>query len=342
MEPFVTGFIETKPGPAPRVATALSLRDRLDAAAVRSGIGRGGYKVVPGLYCVGEPGPDAPVLVTANYKLTFDAVRAALAGENVWLLVADTRGVNVWCAAGKGLFSTDEVAHAVRASRLSEVVSHRDLILPQLSATGVAARGLRRRCGFGASFGPIRAVDLPAFLRAGKADEAMRSVTFTLKERAELIPVELYLLGKPLAIFLAAAFLLAGIGPDVFSPGAAWTRGLAAALATLLGIAAGDVIVPLALPRLPLRHFALKGALSGAVLGIANLLGPGTAWDLPALWLWTVTLAAWLAMNFTGSTPFTSPTGVEREMRRALPVMALAALAAAALWLAAPFLGRGA
>jgi len=316
------------------------MRDRLGTAAVRSGIGRGGYKVVPGLYCVGSPTPASPVIVTANYKLTFDAVRVALAGQDAWLLAADTRGINVWCAAGKGLFSTEEIVYSVRAARLAEVVAHRELILPQLGATGVAAHEVRRGCGFTVAWGPVRAEDLPAFLAAGnEADEPMRSVTFTLPERAVLIPVELFLLGKPLAVILAATFLLSGIGPSFFSLHAAWTRGLAALLATLLGIAAGSVAVPLALPRLPWRHFSLKGALAGAVLGLANLisLGRASAPELLGLWLWTVAVAAYLAMNFTGSTPYTSPTGVEREMRRTLPALAVAVAAALCLWVIPPF-----
>ncbi len=343
MEPFVNGFADTPAGPIPRVSTKLSTRDRLETIATRSGFGRNDYKIVPGLYCVGEPSPESPVLVTANYKLTFDAVRRELSGLDAWLLVADTRGINVWCAAGKGLFSTEEIIYTVNATRLAEVVTHREIILPQLGATGVAAHNVRKGCGFKAIFGPVRAVDLPAFLRAGNtADEAMRSATFTLKERAELVPVELFLLGKPLTITLVAGFLLSGIGPDIFSPGAAWTRGVAVTMATLLGILAGCVLVPLALPKLPWRFFSLKGTLVGGIAGLATLiafrsvLGPG---ELAALWLWTVTLATYLALNFTGSTPFTSPTGVGIEMRRALPILAGTGLTAILIWLIAPFTG---
>ncbi len=333
------GFLDTPAGPVPRVRTRLSARDRFQTATVRIGFGRNDFKVVPGLYCVGSPSAASPVIVTGNYKLTFDAVRRELCGLDVWLLVADTRGINIWCAAGKELFSTDEVAFSVTRTRLAEVVSHRTLILPQLGATGVAAHVLRRSCGFSAVYGPVRASDLPAFIKADNtADEAMRAVTFTLRERAELIPVELYLLGKPLVVALLACFLLSGIGPDIFSPGAAWSRGLAAACATLAGIAAGCVAVPLLLPRLPWRHFSPKGALLGAAAGMINALAfaPGLL-EGTALVLWSTAVASYLAMNFTGSTPYTSPTGVEKEMRRAIPIQAGAALIALSVWLAAPF-----
>jgi hypothetical protein len=314
----------------------------VQTATVRIGYERYDYKVVPGLYCVGDPTPASPVIVTANYKLTFDAVRFSLAGVDAWVLVADTRGINVWCAAGKNLFSTDEIVYSARRTRLGEIVSHRELILPQLGATGVAAHTVRRECGFKVTYGPVRAADLPAFISSGNtADEAMRTVTFTLRERAELIPVELFLLAKPIAVAVVAAFLLSGIGPDVFSLGAAWSRGLAAVCATLMGVAAGVVAVPLLLPRLPWRHFSSKGALTGVAAGAVNalafsrVLGPGEAL---ALILWATAVSSYLAMNFTGSTPFTSPTGVETEMRRAIPIQAGTGLCALIIWLAAPFM----
>ena len=108
------------------------------------------------------------MLVTANYKLSFDSLRFALGGIDAWLLVTDTRGINVWCAAGKGTFSASEVCEVVRRSRLAEVVSHRRLILPQLAAPGVTAREVTRGCGFSVRFGPVRATDLRAwFCRDG-------------------------------------------------------------------------------------------------------------------------------------------------------------------------------
>ena len=300
------------------------------------------YRVAPGLYAVGSPGPDSPVLVTANYKLSFDSLRFSVSGIDAWLLVADTRGINVWCAAGKGTFSAGEVSDLVRRSRLAEVVSHRRLVLPQLAAPGVTAREVTRDCGFSVRFGPVRATDLPAWLeRDGQGDEAMREVTFTLAERAVLIPVELYLLARPLVGLVVLALVRSGIGPGVFSPAAAVQRGALLLGATGLGILAGAVLVPLLLPRLPARQFWLKGVYTG--LAVAALARPLVATGVSgveqaALTLWAVAVSSYLAMNFTGSTPFTSLSGVEREMRRGLPVQLLAVGAAAVLWVVAPFL----
>ncbi|AOY58360.1 hypothetical protein B2D07_07835 [Desulfococcus multivorans] len=335
--------METSAGPVPRVETAVSLRDKLGTVKTRLGIGRYNYKVVPGLYCVGTPGPESPVLMTANYKLTFDALRKELGGLDAWILAADTRGINVWCAAGKGLFSTEEVVRRVNRSRLAEIVSHRELILPQLSATGIAAHQVKKICGFKVIYGPIRAADIPAFIQAGKtADQAMRTVTFTFRERAVLTPVEILLLRKALAVVIIATLFLSGFGPGIFSMDAALSRGIPAVCATLFGILAGAVIVPFLLPHFPWREFWISGALAGIVAGVANTWlfnGRLDAWESLSLMLWTGAVGSYLAMNFTGSTPYTSPSGVEKEMRRAIPAQVAAGLIAVAVWFAAPFFG---
>ena len=49
------------------------------------------YSVAPGLYAVGAPDRESDVLVTANYKLSFDTLRRELKGFNAWVLVLDTK-----------------------------------------------------------------------------------------------------------------------------------------------------------------------------------------------------------------------------------------------------------
>ena len=177
---FVEAFMETPAGPVPRVRTHLIREDRLGTVRARVGIGRDSYSVAPGIYGVGTPDEGSPVMVTANYKLSFDALRSSLKGLSAWMLVLDTRGINVWCAAGKGTFSTREVAARVKTTGLDKIVSHRRLILPQLSATGVVARQVKTLCGFEVVWGPVHARHINAFLDNGmKAVPAMRRVTFS-------------------------------------------------------------------------------------------------------------------------------------------------------------------
>lgn len=101
---FVKGFINTAAGKIPQIETSQVFRDISGAWKARWGINRMSYKVPPGLYAVGQPNQDSPVLVSANYKLSFDMLRKELAGLDAWIMVIDTKGINVWCAAGKGTF----------------------------------------------------------------------------------------------------------------------------------------------------------------------------------------------------------------------------------------------
>jgi hypothetical protein len=150
-----------------------------------------------GLYAVGKPDHTSPVLVSANYKLTFDALRKELSGLDCWILILDTKGINVWCAAGKGTFGTDELVGRISKTGLSEIVSHRKLVLPQLGAPGVSAYEVTKQTGFSVVYGPVRAKDIKAFLDSGfKATEEMRTVKFTMWDRLVLTPVELVAAAK--------------------------------------------------------------------------------------------------------------------------------------------------
>ena len=293
------------------------------------------YIVPPGLYAVGIPGGDDPVVVTANYKMSFDLVRQALTGRNVWLLVLETFGINVWCAAGKGTFGTDELVTRVNATRLGEMVRHRRLLLPILGAPGVAAHEVQRRTGFSVTYATIRAADLPAFLDTGQVTTpGMREISFTFRERLALVPVELVEAARPTAVAGALLFLLAALRGGVAA--GLWTVG-AYGGAVLAGVIAG----PLLLPWLPGPSFALKGAVTGLAWSVCfYFLAGGGGWQATtatALFLALPAVSAFYTLNFTGCTTFTSKSGVKREMRLALPAMGCA-LAASLLLVAAGWL----
>ncbi|MEJ2709458.1 MAG: methyltransferase domain-containing protein [Anaerolineales bacterium] len=150
-------------------------------------------KVRPGLYVVGNPDPNSPVLVTGNFDLTVRRLVRAIDGSlDAWVLVADSAGINVWCAAGGGYFTAEKVIAALKSSNLEKMVKHHALILPQLCANGVDGWRIRRETGWGVHWGPARAVDIPVYLagRRKKTDE-MRWVRFPLKDRLEMVTVTL-------------------------------------------------------------------------------------------------------------------------------------------------------
>ncbi|MBN1640318.1 MAG: carbon monoxide dehydrogenase [Anaerolineae bacterium] len=292
-----------------QTTSELTWVNRWDHIQARWGVRRSEHRVEPGLYALGDPGPESPVFVTANYTLSFDALRAALSGIDGYILVLDTKGINVWCAAGKGTFGTDELVHRIEVVGLADVVRHRTLILPQLGAPGVSAHEVRRRSGFRVEYGPVRAEDLPAYLETHKATPEMRRVRFALRDRLVLIPVEFVHVLRPMAIAGVLLWLLVGSL-------AAW-----GAVAAIL---AGAVLFPILLPWLPTRAFSSKGFLLGGAVGIAfALLAFYGGRDL-ALWRrvgWALAyvlalppITAYLALNFTGSTTYTSKSGVQREM----------------------------
>jgi hypothetical protein len=341
---FVDDFVESGVGKVPRVATELSWRDRAGTVRARMGLWRNDYLIAPGLYCTGKPTDDSPVLVTANYKLSFDSLRHELSRTDAWLLVLDTRGINVWCASAHKTFGTDELLRMIKRVGLEQVVNHRRLIVPQLGAIGVDGRQVAKSSGFEVVWGPLRAADIPAFLaNSCEAGPAMRSLTFTLAERLVLSPVELTLVAKPSLIILAVLLIISGIGPGIFSPGLAWVRWQLVALPFLAGLLSGAVMVPVLLPWLPFRAFYLKGIIVGlpaAWLGVANF-GAASDLEVGAQVLVCLVISSYAAMNFTGATPYASPSGVEKEMRLAIPLQVLMTVIALSLWVAAPFLEVG-
>jgi hypothetical protein len=326
--------ITKRTGPAAVLSTERNWRDVLGGWRVRWGIRRMQYLVAPGLYRAGNPDRQSPVLVTANYKLTVDAVRSQLAGLDVWLLVLDTRGVNVWCAAGKGTFGTEELVRRVEAVGLASVVDHRKLVVPQLGATGVAAHVVHRATGFSVHYGPVRARDIRAYLAAGMtATPEMRHVSFDWRERAVLAPMEAVSVLKLALGTLIALALLEALGPK----GLSW-HVAADSAPFLAAILAGSVVVPMLLPWLPSRVFAVKGAVAGAVcVGAVLVAVPDGVLETAGTALLGVALASYMGMMFTGATTFTNLAGAQLEVRRALPVIVIAALLGAVLRVAAIF-----
>jgi hypothetical protein len=289
--------------------STLSPANHWDHILARWAVNREGHRVEPGLYALGNPTAESPVFVTANYTLSFDALRSALKGIEGFILVLDTKGINVWCAAGKGTFGTDELVNRIEATRLSEVVSHRNVILPQLGAPGVAGFEVTKRSHFKVEYGPVRAQDLPKYLKSHTATPEMRRVHFTFKDRLTLIPVEFVSVLLPLIILL-----------------------LIGSKGTVAAILAGTVLLPMLLPWIPTHDLSTKGFILGGVLALPFAMAAFLKDPASALWLrsaWALVYAllippitAFLALNFTGSTTFTSRTGVRREMFAYIPTMA--------------------
>ncbi len=291
--------------------------NHLDHLMARLGVKREQHLIEPGLYALGNPAKESPVFVSANYTLSFDALRSALNCNNCYILVLDTKGINVWCAAGKGTFGTGELVRRIEVTGLKDVVNHRTLIVPQLGATGVDAREVRARSGFKVEFGPVRAADLQEYLKTHQATEEMRRVQFTLSDRIVLIPVEI----KTFIIPLVVASVILAVMVNFNAGGAV----IAAAFS-------GLVLFPILLPWIPTTDFSTKGFLIGELMALPFALDSFYGMTGETLWLrsgWALSylmimppISAFLALNFTGSSTFTSVTGVKREIFTYMPKIA--------------------
>jgi acetyl-CoA decarbonylase/synthase complex subunit gamma len=321
---FIIGQIETPAGIVEQVSTKWTNNDLLSTIKVRWSIGRMDYNVIPGLYAVGKPDDNSDVYVSCNFKLSFDILRRALHGIDAWILVLDTKGINVWCAAGKGTFGTQELAFRIKEHQLEKIVSHKKVIVPQLGATGVSAYKIKEETGFKVVYGPVKANDIPAFVANGyKATPEMRKINFNLWDRMKLIPVELFYAKYYLILIPAIFFILSGLNAHGFSVDYAWNYGGRATINLCIAYLSGCVLTPILLPLIPFKRFSLKGVTIGWLMAILllyfNFLGTNVV-EIISWFLLIGGISSFMAMNFTGASTFTSLSGVQKEMKISLPV----------------------
>lgn len=319
------------PSPAPakplrKITHEWSLKDKIGHIRCRLGSFRMDYKVSPGLYALGNPGPDSDVFASSNYKLSFDILRVSLKGLDAWILVLDTKGINVWCAAGKGTFGTAELVKRVTDEGLGEAVSHRRIIVPQLGAPGIAAHTVKEATGFRAVYGPVDAKDLLKFVGSGyKASPEMRKVRFGFSDRVVLTPMELFPALKYYPLFAIFVLFVFGLNSGGVSFNEAFSLGDPFLAHGMTAIISGGVLTPAFLPFIPFRPFALKGWIAGAVTTalLQAVFFRNMGWQLAAAsFIFFPLVSSYIALQFTGSTTFTSPSGVKKELRFALPVYA--------------------
>jgi hypothetical protein len=245
---------------------------------------------------------------------------------NAWVLVLDTKSINVWCAAGKGTFGTDELVKRIADAKLDAVVSHRRIILPQLGAVGVNAKVVQKKTGFRVAFGPVQARDIPAYVQAGcKKTKEMGTIRFSMLDRLVLTPMEINPAMKKFPWVAGGIFVIFGLQPQGLLFKQAWSGGLPFLVLALLAVLAGAFVTPVLLPFVPFRSFAIKGWIVGvlSVFLALHFFGPVGTRDpilLSVAWLLFPALSSYLALQFTGSTTFTGMSGVKKELRIGIPL----------------------
>jgi acetyl-CoA decarbonylase/synthase, CODH/ACS complex subunit gamma len=93
--------------------------------------------VTEGIYEIGAPNENSPVLVTTNFSLTYFIVSGEIEGSRVpsWLLILDTEGLSVMTAWAAGKFSGDVVGMFVKKCGIADKVKHRKIIIPGYAAS---------------------------------------------------------------------------------------------------------------------------------------------------------------------------------------------------------------
>ncbi|GAB4486791.1 MAG: mercury methylation corrinoid protein HgcA [Thermodesulfovibrionales bacterium] len=324
---WVTGALTTDAGETPVISTDLSRSELWEHVRCRVSAFRDRYSVEPGLYAVGTPGRDSDVFASASYKLSFDVLRKALRGLNAWVLVLDTRGINVWCAAGKGTFGTEELVRRISAARLGRVVDHRRIIVPQLGGPGISAHLVKKATGFSVSYGPVRAEDISGYIGAGyTATKEMRTVRFPLVDRLVLTPMEINPAMKKYFPWYALAMLAVfGLQPEGILFRNAVSGALPFLLLGLVSVLAGAFVTPLLLPLVPFRSFAVKGWIMGMASTFCFVRLTGLPSQSDALlhaftYLFFPLASSYIALQFTGSTTFTGMSGVKKELKVSIPL----------------------
>ncbi|NIO49903.1 MAG: 4Fe-4S dicluster domain-containing protein [Candidatus Aminicenantes bacterium] len=140
-----------------------------------------------GLIKIGNTGKDSPVFLTCNFHLTVQRVKRALKRMDAFLLVANSRGINVWCAAAGGHLTNHEVISVLKTSGIEDLVAQKKIILPQLAAPGVEANIIKQKTGWRVIWGPVNAKDIPHFLKNNlKKTKVMSGIAFPWTQRLEM------------------------------------------------------------------------------------------------------------------------------------------------------------
>ncbi len=122
--------------------------------------------VTQGIYEIGSPGKDSPVLVTTNFSLTYFIVSSEIEGSRIpsWLLIMDTEGLSVMTAWAAGKFSGDAVGMFVKKCGIADKIAHKKVVIPGYAA-GISGEMEEELPDWEVIVGPRDASLIPKFLK---------------------------------------------------------------------------------------------------------------------------------------------------------------------------------
>jgi ubiquinone/menaquinone biosynthesis C-methylase UbiE len=272
--------------------------------------------IEPGIYESGNPNEESPIIVTANYEFTYIKVMRDLKGLDAWVLCVDSNGINVWCAARGNDFGNIQLLEAIEATGLKYVTQKKILLLPQLSAGGVAIPQLPKyseKFPFRVRYGPVWSKSIPQFLNENpvKKPDRMKLAKFTVYHRIRAGITHISFLFRKI-------FILPLIGLVILLSILTWFNKLWWVGELSLWIILANTIVVL---FFPISKFTRRFIFKGIFFGIINivLLG-GLSFlihkDIYYI-LWQMGFYFWITyfstMSFSGYSMATSPREIQEE-----------------------------
>lgn len=278
-----------------------------------------------GLYYTGQKyDNDTPLLVSCNFLLTVVLLFYTLKGMNVRILIIDTKGVNVWCSAGKGQFSAKTIIQELQKYTPDYIEPKPQIIIPKLALSGIQLADLRKK-DIRPIIGPVYMNDLPAYLNTKLfIDRTMDRMRYDIWDRLYILVPSLIQFMKYFlwigALFFILRILLGWMFPSLY-----FTYALS-----------GILIYQIAFPLLPGRHFSskaifLSAVFTGMIIGVA-FTGSVRLLDT----LFTITLIwstfIFFSLYYTGNSGVSNYSDVKQEIIRFLPISFLMAIVALGIY----------
>ncbi|MBY9005945.1 MAG: methyltransferase domain-containing protein [Candidatus Lokiarchaeota archaeon] len=273
--------------------------------------------IEPGVYKSGNPNKNSPIIISCNYEFTYIKLMRDLRGIDAWVLCIDSNGINVWCAARGDDFGNEQLLEALEATGIHNYIKTKKLILPQLSAGGIAIPQLPKFSEdfpFKIKYGPVWSKHLKQYLDDGKKSEEMKRAKFTLFHRVRAGFTHISFLFRKI-------FILPLIGLIILNFIFTWLN----MFNKILWIV--DFIIAIGLSNLllilifPLSKFTRKFLIKGVFFGTINLILMGCIiwiqnYSLEYILL-NLTLFFWVSffstMSFSGNTMSTNPREIQSE-----------------------------
>ncbi|MGA2774684.1 MAG: acetyl-CoA decarbonylase/synthase complex subunit gamma [Candidatus Omnitrophota bacterium] len=122
-------------------------------------------QIEPKIYAVGQVNKKSPLLITTNFSLSYYTVLAEVEASKIpsYIMSVDTEGMSVLTAWAAEKFTPDKISDSINKFGVSEVVSHKNLIIPGYVA--VMSGDLEEHSGYKVIVGPKEAAGIPSFLK---------------------------------------------------------------------------------------------------------------------------------------------------------------------------------